>query len=56
MSRKSIRLENMMEANKVLLGESIKDEVIKEEKKACTCDKCDCDGECKDSCDCECCK
>ena len=52
MSRKSIRLENMMNANKGLL----KEEVIKEEKKACTCDKCDCNGECKDSCDCDCCK
>jgi hypothetical protein len=52
MSRKSIRLENMMNANKVLLGESVKEEV----KKECTCDKCDCNGECKDSCECECCK
>lgn len=50
MSRKSIRLENMMNANKVLL----KEEIIKEEK--CTCDKCDCNGECDDSCKCECCK
>lgn len=54
MSRKSIRLENMIKANKVLLGESIKEE--KELKKTCTCDKCDCNGECKDSCECECCK
>jgi hypothetical protein len=53
MSRKSIRLENMMKANKTLLGEQ---EIIKEEKKECTCDKCDCNGECKDSCDCNCCK
>ncbi len=53
MSRKSIRLENMMNANKVLLGESI----IKEgEKKECKCDNCNCDGVCKDTCDCKCCK
>ena len=42
----------MMNANKVLLGENI----IKEEKKECKCDNCDCDGVCKDTCDCECCK
>jgi hypothetical protein len=30
MSRKSIRLENMMKANKMLLGESVEEDVVDE--------------------------
>jgi hypothetical protein len=52
MSRKRDRLKNMMDANKVLLGES----TTKGEKKTCTCGKCDCGGECKETCTCDCCK
>jgi hypothetical protein len=52
MSRKVDRRKNIMEANRILLGENI----IKEEKKTCKCDKCDCNGECKETCTCDCCK